>query len=149
MLRPAALAAALNADLQTVAATSLLANLALLAVLLEFHVHPKLCRALSAGIVGLMPPTACPSPCLLLVLALVFPSFPSSDDAVSPEPNSWRRGPRSTPRRRQWRPADRTPTHTIASDLSIMRLSTPPPQMNVDEGIPLDETRRRVALEAD
>eukprot|EP00973_Karenia_brevis_P005876 800488-Karenia_brevis.AAC.1 len=67
-------------------------------------------------------------------MAVVRPSF--HERPGSPEANGTgraRRSPRSTPRRRRmWQPRVATPQQEAIHEFSVLRISTPPPSMEVD-----------------
>eukprot|EP00973_Karenia_brevis_P003773 520597-Karenia_brevis.AAC.1 len=89
----------------------------------------------------------CPCQCLSVALAFILPSFPELPGSpAASETRRARRSPRSTPRRRLWQPRLATPQQIVAHEFSVLRISTPPPSMEVDEGIPLAERRRRQDL---
>eukprot|EP00973_Karenia_brevis_P071595 9947487-Karenia_brevis.AAC.1 len=66
----------------------------------------------------------------------------------SPTTTTSQRQPHSTPKR-QWRPRVASPSGTVSHELSLLRISTPPPTMEIDSGIPLADMRRSIDIHAE
>eukprot|EP00973_Karenia_brevis_P020401 2800878-Karenia_brevis.AAC.1 len=135
ILRPASLAAASQLAYSPDPSMVTMAIATLLAVVLDVHVPLGRCRIISACLAFGMPLPSCSHPLILSGFAFVFPSFPQAESSIpsSPVANVGRRGPRSTPRR-QWRPRLASPSRIAGHSFSLLRISTPPPVMDVDSG---------------
>ena len=147
--------------------TQMVAGSVLLAVHQDVHIRPLSCRLVCLLLTAIIAPATGRLQFFWALAAFADPSFPDTPQRHNPQvtgqqplsdgemPSPIRRwtsaaaSPQTSPHRRvRPRQTELSPDARIRHSVSIMRVSTPPPNLDVDAGIPQEEARIAAMLAA-